>query len=185
MRQITFITGNQNKVDHLARLLDMPIKHQQLELDEIQSVDPRVVTEHKVRQAFEALNKPVLVDDVAMGLDELGGLPGPFIKYFVEMKNGLEQICRMVDGLANRRAAATATIGYYDGIELRIFKGEIVGEIADHPRTSNTMSYGWDSIFCPDGYGGKTRAELTKPEYDVVYLQIRPITELRLFLKSL
>lgn len=182
-RQIpVFITGNQDKAEHLARLLSLPIEHQKLELDEIQSIDPAVVIEHKVRQAYALLQRPVLVDDVSMGLVELGGLPGPFIKYFVTAENGLEHTCRMADGLPNRRAVARAYFSYFDGTEVTIFFGEITGEIADHPRGSGGFAYGWDKIFCPDGYSGRTRAELLQSEYDEVYSKIRPIARLREFL---
>ena len=61
MKDLTFITGNQNKADFLAKHLGVPVAHHKLDLDEIQSLDPRVVVEHKVRQAYEVLNKPVLV----------------------------------------------------------------------------------------------------------------------------
>lgn len=179
-----FITGNQDKADHLQRLLGVEIAHQKLDLDEIQSTTPEEVLEHKVRQAYELLKSPVLVDDVSMGFDELSGLPGPFIKYFVTADNGLEKLCRMCDGLASRRATANALLGYYDGQTIKIFKGEIVGEIADHPRGDGGFAYGWDKIFCPDGYGGRTRGELTQDEYDEVYNKIRPIAALKEFLTS-
>jgi inosine/xanthosine triphosphate pyrophosphatase family protein len=61
---------------------------------------------------------------------------------------------------------------------MTILHGEIHGKIAEHPLGTNGFSYGWDSIFCPDGYGGRTRAELNQDEYDEVYRAIRPIKEL-------
>lgn len=46
-----------------------------LDLDEIQSLDLREVIEHKVRQAHEKCGKPVLVEDVSLVFEDLGGLP--------------------------------------------------------------------------------------------------------------
>lgn len=177
-----FITGNEDKTKHLARLLGVELEHQKMELVEIQSKSPEAIIDHKVRQAYQETRLPVLVDDVSMWLDELDGLPGPFIKYFVTADNGLEHICRMADGLASRRATARAYFGYFDGEQVAIFNGEIQGEIAAHPRGDAGFAYGWDKVFCPDGYAGRTRAELSPDEYDDVYRTIRPIEQLRMFL---
>lgn len=179
-----FITGNLDKVQHLERLLGMKLEHIAMELDEIQSIDPEVVVAHKAKQAYAEMHRPVLVDDVAMWLDELDGLPGPFIKFFVTATNGAENLCRMADSLASRKATARAYFGLYDGTNMTIMHGEIRGEIANHPRGENGFAYGWDKVFCPDGYGGRTRAQLTQSEYDEVYEAIRPLSELRKFLES-
>ena len=49
MTHVTFITGNQNKADYLAKYLGMNIEHKKLDLDELQSLDLRTIVEHKVR----------------------------------------------------------------------------------------------------------------------------------------
>ena len=82
MQTITFITGNQKKADYLAQYLGLNIEHVKLDLDEIQSLDLREIVEHKVRQAYAKVGKPVLVEDVSLIFSELGKLPGPFIKFF-------------------------------------------------------------------------------------------------------
>ena len=183
VRMPIFITGNQHKADNLAAFLGVPLSHQKLELDEIQSASLEVVIEHKVRQAYALLQQPVLVDDVALGLSALGGLPGPFIRYFIESGDGLEHICRMLDGFSDKTARGSAALGYYDGANFKIFTGTISGTIAEHPRGDS--GYGWGAIFCPDGYNGKTRAELNEAEYRAVYEQIRPFDQLKQFLLQL
>lgn len=101
-----FITGNQHKAEYLARLLAMPIEHRSIELEELQSVSLEKIVEHKARQAYQAVGQPVLLEDVALGFVALGGLPGPFIKFFTELDDGLEKLCRMLDGFDDRRAVA-------------------------------------------------------------------------------
>lgn len=182
-RYPVFITGNQHKADNLGKFLGVKLVHRKLELDEIQSASLEVVLEHKAQQAYAAVGQAVLVDDVALGFTALGGLPGPFIRYFVESDNGLEHLCRMLDGFDTRTAQGSAALGYYDGTHFEIFTGTISGTIAEHP--SGDGGYGWDAIFCPDGYGGRTRAELNETEYRTVYEQIRPFSELRRFLEQL
>ena len=183
MSNVIFITGNQNKAEFLSKLLGMEIDYHTLSLDEIQSTRPEEVVEHKVRQAYDILKRPVLVEDTCMGLDELGGLPGPFIKFFIEQDNGAEKICRMADGLASRRATATVTFGYYDGSERQLFQSNIYGEIPKMPG-KEISGFGWDTVFIPDGYSGVIRSELDAVDYDRSYLEAKPIKEVREFLQQ-
>lgn len=73
------------------------------------------------------------VDDVGLGFNALGGLPGPFIKHFVD-HTGLEACCRMLDGFSDRTALGTCVLGYFDGAEVKLFEGSLRGAIASHPR---------------------------------------------------
>lgn len=183
MTNVTFITGNQNKADYLAKMLGVDVDHYKVDLDEIQSINLEEIVEHKVRQAYAIAQKPVLVEDVSLGFDALGGLPGTFIKFFVDAQDGLEKLCRMCDGFTDRGAKAACVFGYFDGERLEFFRGGLHGAVADHPRGEN--GFGWDRIFCPDGFEGKTRAELTPSDDEKTYATIKPFAALRTFLHSL
>ncbi len=177
MKTITFITGNQKKADYLAEYLGFPIDHVKLDLDEIQSLDLREIVEHKARQAYEKLKKPVLVDDVALEFEALGRLPGPFIKFFLgEMTP--ETLVSLLEG-KSRNAIARSNLGYFDGEVLKMFEGSMKGKIALVPKGEG--GFGWDRIFIPEGHT-VTRAELSKEEYKKVYLKIRPLEEVKEFL---
>ena len=178
-----FITSNQHKADYLGRLLGLPLEHRKIELEEIQSTSLEEIATHKARQAYELLGVPVLVDDIGLSFSALNSLPGPFIKYFEQSPGGLELLCRMLDSFDDRSATASAAMAYFDGSQLRCFTGSAHGIIAAKPM--GTGGHGWDAIFCPDGYSGKTRAELSGEDYAAVYGQIRPIAALRAFLESL
>lgn len=175
-----YITGNQNKADYLARILGIELAHYKLDLDEIQSVSQEEIIEHKVKQAYEILKKPVLVEDTALFFNALDGLPGPFVKFFVTAKDGQNIMCRMLDGFEDRSAYASAIYAYYDGETICTFNGRLNGVIADTPRGGG--GYGWDAVFQPEGYGGRTRAELTPEEDDESYARIRDFDSLRTFL---
>ena len=183
MKAVTFITGNQHKADYLSRMLGVPLKHRAVDLTEIQSTSLEEIVEHKVCQAYMVTKCPVLVEDVALGFTALGGLPGPFIKFFVEAPNGLEKLCRMLDGFDDQSAVAACVFGYYDGEQTKLFRAELGGVIAKHPKGDG--GFGWDKIFCPDGYVGRTRAELYTDEYVATYPTIKPIVPLREFLVAL
>ena len=75
MQSITFITGNQKKADYLAKYLGFPIEHEKINLDELQSLDLREIVEHKVKQAYTKVGKPVIVEDVSLEFLALGKLP--------------------------------------------------------------------------------------------------------------
>lgn len=179
MSNITFITGNQNKADYLAKYLGYPVDHVKLDLDEIQSLDLIEIVEHKVRQAYEKIQKPVIVEDVALEFEALGGLPGPFIKFFIDQMP-LETLCSLVDG-KSRKATARCVFGYYDGADMELFKSNLSGKIAQAP--SGERGYGWDQIFIPNGYS-VTRASLGEADDQKTYLQIKPFAKLKEYLES-
>lgn len=179
MHDITFITGNQNKADYLAKYLNVPVKHQKVELDELQSLDLRTIVDHKVRQAYEVVKTPVLVEDVALEFSALGRFPGTFIKFLID-EVPFDTICRMLDGLS-RDAVARCVFGYFDGDKVTFFEGSLEGTIAEHPAGDN--GFGWDQIFIPEGYS-VTRAELGEEDDMKTYTTIKPFDQLKSFFST-
>src|ERR1051326_9091321 len=78
-----FITGNKNKFAEINALLP---KVQQLDIDlvEIQDIDPQVIIEGKLREALKHHSGEFIVDDTSLYLNCLKGLPGPLIKWFLQ-----------------------------------------------------------------------------------------------------
>lgn len=60
------------------------------------------------------------------------------------------------------RAIARAVVGYCDGLNVHTFVGEAQGSLSNIAR--GTREFYWDTIFCPDGFGGKTYAEIVKDD---------------------
>lgn len=176
MKNVVFVTGNLNKVKYLEKYLGHPVKHVKLELDEIQSIDVRKIVEHKVRQAYEKVQEPVLVEDGSLEFSALGRLPGPFIRFFVE-EVSMETMCSMLDG-GTRKAVARTTFGYFDGTKVYFFEGKLDGEIARAPAGEN--GWDWDKIFIPEGYS-ITRAQFNEDDYQKTSMQLRPLDELKAF----
>lgn len=176
-----FITGNQHKVDYLSRQLGITLAHEKIDLDEIQESDPERLVAHKLWQAYDTIKKPVLVEDVSLGYDALGGLPGPYIKWFIDIAGG-EACCRLLDGFDDRGAEAICTFGYFDGERMEFFQNRAKGTIAEHPRGEN--GFGWDLIFINDGYT-ITRAEMDQATNEETYVTVmKPIAQVREFLQS-
>lgn len=157
---VTFITGNQGKADFLAKHLGIDIPHKKVELDELQSLDLHEIVEHKVKQAYMKIKKPVLVEDVSFTFDAMGRLPGPFVKWFLE-ELGNEGICDLLTRYSNHSATGYVCFGYFDGKLIKFFDGKVEGSVPERPRGSN--GFGWDSIFIPKGTN-KTYAEMNEEE---------------------
>lgn len=174
-----FITGNQSKADYLSRQLGVVLEHQRVELDELQSTDLHIIVAHKLQQAYNAVHRPVLVEDVSLAFCALGDLPGPYIKWFVEYA-GDEACCKMLDGFDDRRAVIRCTFGYYDGTDMTFFDSELPGTISERPRGDN--GFGFDRFFINEGHN-ITRAEMTQQENERTYAQLmKPFAKVRDFL---
>jgi inosine triphosphate pyrophosphatase len=177
MKNVVFITGNQGKADQLAHWLGQPIDHRKVDVDEIQSLDLRAVVEHKVRQAYDLVNQPVLVEDVAVTMTAMGHLPGTFIKWFLQ-ELGNDGLCKLADGLEHRTAVASICYGYYDGQKVHFFEAHVPGRIADQPRGE---AFGWNPVFIPDG-STKTYGEMSLEEARPYSMRAQAIAKLRKFL---
>lgn len=158
MKEFVFITGNQRKVDYLRLWLELPVKHHALDLDEIQSLDPHTVADHKARQAYSLLKRPALIEDTSLVFTAMGRLPGTFVKFFLE-EIGTDGLCKIADMLPHRKAVARVLYAYCDSSEqVHFFEASTSGTVAPQPRGSNGM--GWDPVFIPEG-SRKTFAEMT------------------------
>ena len=178
---VTFITGNKDKAAALEAWLGHPIAIHKLELDEIQSVDVRIVSEHKARQAYDILGKPVLVEDVGLSFAALNGLPGALIKWFVDTA-GLTATAKLLDGFTDKRATAICIWTYFDGSNIRVIEGYQHGSIASEPRGEG--GYGWDMLFIPEG-STVTRSEMSKEAYEQSYTASKNFPAVRDLLASL
>jgi len=182
MKDLTFITGNQNKADFLAKWLGMNLPHQKVELDELQSLDLHEIAEHKARQAYGIVQKPVLVEDVSLTFHAFGKLPGAFIKWFLQ-ELSYQQVCDLLVKFDDRGAAAGVTYCIYDGSALHFFDGVVEGTIATSPRGDG--GFGFDPIFIPGG-SEHTYAEMDDAELAKFALRTTTVfPKLREFLTSL
>ena len=168
-----FVTGNEGKIKEFETILGYKINNVDLDLKEVQSIDVKEVAQEKAKQAYEILKEPVIVDDTGLYLEELNGLPGALVKFFVKNLT-LQQICNLV--LENRKAKAITCIAFFNGKEMRVAEAEVKGTITKEPRGEN--GFGWDPIFLPDG-SDKTFGELTSEEKQSRFMRHEAIDKLR------
>lgn len=179
MSELIFVTGNKGKLEEVQRFLGIPVRHEPLELEELQAIDPEAIVRRKAEAAYAVLKKPLLVEDTSVVFPALGRLPGPFIKFFEE-ELGQEGICRILDG-KDRACIATARFALHDGREVHLFEGSMPGTVADAPR--GTRSFGWASIVIPEGKE-KTYAEMSDDEQAEVAMRKKALAKLKLFLDT-
>lgn len=186
MKDFIFITGNQHKADYLAKWLEMPIEHQKVDLEEIQSLDLKTVIEDKARRAYAIVKRPVLVEDVALTFSALGRLPGTMVKWFLE-EIGTEGLCKLLEAYSDRRATASIMYGLFDGKELHTFEAHVPGTVPDKPRSLEALewktSLSWNSVFIPDG-ATKTYAEMTDEEVKPFSHRASAVAKLKQYLES-
>jgi non-canonical purine NTP pyrophosphatase (RdgB/HAM1 family) len=154
MKTITVVTGNPHKLAELQKVFppEIALQSTKLDLDEIQSLDLHEIVRHKLRQAYAAVQSPVVVEDVSAELEALNGLPGPFIKFFNE-RLGKEALYKLA---GESRVKIVCSMGYYDGTDEYIVDGVTEGHIVA-PRDGE--GFGFDFVLIPDGYD-KTMSEL-------------------------
>lgn len=164
--KITFVTGSQNKFDEAKQIIT-DIEHQDLDLVEVQGVDPKPIIAHKLEEAKKTLQGNLVVEDISLYLEALGGLPGPLIKWFMKTI-GNDGIVKITESFSNNKTVAKCIVGFgkEDG-GIEYFEGSIDGEIVS-PRGEN--GFGWDAIFQPTGWT-KTFAEMTQEEKNQISMR--------------
>lgn len=158
-RSLVFVTGNAKKLEEVLAILGdkFNVISKKIDLPEFQG-EPDDISIAKCQEAVKQVQGPVIVEDTCLCFNALGGLPGPYIKWFLS-KLGPAGLYRMLAGWEDKTAYALCTFAYSTGNAddpIRVFRGKTMGKIVE-PR-GNT-DFGWDPCFQPDGYD-QTYAEL-------------------------
>jgi inosine triphosphate pyrophosphatase len=159
MKKIYFVTGNENKLKEARQILShFDIENVELDLPELQGEREEVILE-KARLAAKQLGKTCFVDDTSLCFNALKGLPGVYIKHFLE-KLGRKGLFNLLKPYEDKGGEAVAMIGYCEpGKDPIVFEGVTKGTIVE-PKGDR---FGWDPIFQPDGYD-QTYAEMSQEE---------------------
>jgi non-canonical purine NTP pyrophosphatase (RdgB/HAM1 family) len=159
MKPILFITGNEDKLREIREIIPS-IQGVNLDLTEIQEIDAKKIITAKLAEAQKDHTGAFIVEDTSLYIDEMRGLPGPLIKWFVKAI-GIDGIYKLTETFKSTRATARTLIGYADEDgNIHFFEGSISGTLVP-PRGIN--GFGWDAIFQPES-SSKTFAEMTSEE---------------------
>jgi len=79
MKTILFATHNKRKIGEArlgCRLFNVKVKPIKLDIEEIQSLDPKNISKHKAETAYSLVKKPIVVSDTFWNIPALNGFPG-------------------------------------------------------------------------------------------------------------
>ncbi|KAF4367279.1 hypothetical protein G4B88_026786 [Cannabis sativa] len=176
-RPVTFVTGNSKKLEEVRAILgnSIPFQSFKLDLPELQG-EPEDISKEKARLAALQVNGPVLVEDTCLCFNALKGLPGPYIKWFLE-KIGHAGLNNMLMAYEDKSAYALCVFSLALGpkAEPITFLGKTPGKIVP-PR--GPTDFGWDPIFQPDGYE-QTYAEMPKEEKNKISHRFRALAQVK------
>ena len=130
----------------------------------------------KARALCQATGLAAVADDTGLEVDALDGAPGVYSARFAgEGATYADNVAKMLSELARvgavtpdaRRARfrSVAFVAYPDGSELWV-EGSVDGVITSDARGDG--GFGYDPIFAPDGFDGRTFAEMTSGEKHAV-----------------
>jgi len=185
---LTFVTGNAKKLQEVRAILSsggeplpLAISNQKIDLPELQG-EPEEVAAEKCKLAAEAVGGPVMCEDTSLCFNALGGLPGVYIKWFLD-KTGHEGLNNLLAAYDDKSAYAQCVFALCagPGAEVRVFVGRTAGKIV--PARGPT-DFGWDPVFEPDESGGLTYAEMAKPDKNAISHRYRALEKTRSWLRQ-
>ncbi|KAL3867652.1 hypothetical protein ACJMK2_040523 [Sinanodonta woodiana] len=162
-KPIVIVTGNKNKLAEFKQILGADFPHevtsQDIDLPEYQG-EPEQIAIDKCKLAAEKIKGPVIIEDTSLCFNALGGLPGPYIKWFLK-ELGPAGLFRLLHGFEDKTANALCIFAYSAGepnSKVELFVGKTPGKVVS-PR--GPQNFGWDPCFQPDGFE-QTYAEMSK-----------------------
>jgi len=178
---LNFITGNANKLKEVQAILaDVPgltLQSRNVEGAEIQGTIKEVARD-KCSRAAVAVDGPVLTEDTALEFQALKGLPGPYIKYFLQAL-GHEGLNNMLAAYEDKTAYAVCTFAYCagPGHEAILFQGRCQGKIVP---SRGPATFGWDAVF--EFENGETYAEMEKQKKNLISHRGKALAKLKAWL---
>uniref|UniRef100_A0A6B2LJB3 Inosine triphosphate pyrophosphatase n=1 Tax=Arcella intermedia TaxID=1963864 RepID=A0A6B2LJB3_9EUKA len=159
--------------------LPLPIINKVVDLPELQG-DAKSVAIEKAKVAVASIQGPCIIEDTCLFFNAWNGLPGPYIKWFMS-SCGNEGLNKMLTSYDDKSASATAIFSFCAGVgqPVHLFEGEVKGKIVP---SRGSEGFGWDPIFEPEESNGKTFAEMTKDEKNLISHRRRALQKLRTFL---
>jgi XTP/dITP diphosphohydrolase len=142
-----FASSNKHKYYEAKQILatfGIKLKFFKFNPIEIQSESISDIARKKALDAYKKAKRPIMVEDVGLFIERLGGFPGPYSSYVYKTigNNGVSLLAR------GGRAKFLSVVALYDGKKMRLFEGIVHGHIAKKPKGDG---WGYDPIFIPDG----------------------------------
>jgi XTP/dITP diphosphohydrolase len=140
----------------------------------------------KARAASHATHRPAFADDSGIEAEALDWAPGVrTARYAGEHATDAQNLQKLhEEAPAGSRARYVCVIAYVDpgtGTE-RLFEGRCEGTLAEAPRGAG--GFGYDPLFVPDRFPGRTMAELADADKDAISHRGHAARALQAWLRS-
>ena len=192
--RLCFASNNSHKLDEIHRLL--PTSVQLLSLADIGCTEELPETQptlegnarQKAQYVFDNYGVACFADDTGLEVAALGGAPGVYsARYAGPQRESADNVAKLLHELAtqpDRRAQFRTVIALVlPSGEVREFGGEVGGTIAGQPVGSR--GFGYDPVFIPTEGDGRTFAEMTLDEKNLLSHRARAVEGLVGFLATL
>jgi XTP/dITP diphosphohydrolase len=119
--------------------------------------------------------RPVVAEDSGLFVDSLDGFPGPYSSY-VFRTIGNRGVLRLLPLPGKRGASFQAAVAYCTpGSDPVGFSGSVNGVVARYPR--GIHGFGFDPIFIPEEGDGRTFAEMSTQDKNLLSHRSRAFTK--------
>jgi XTP/dITP diphosphohydrolase len=151
LSELFFASSNENKFQEAERILSnlgVQINFFKTILEEIQSNNLNDIAGQKAINAYNLIQKPVIIEDDGLFIDSLNGFPGPYSSYVYDTI-GNKGIMDLLENYQVRDAKFVSIIAYCDNDRgVKLFESSIPGKISP---IIEKGGWGYDPIFIPDG----------------------------------
>jgi len=178
MKTLNIVTTSKRKFDEISLALSscFDCVQKDIHIVEVQGTSEEIILD-KVKQAYKAVNGLVLVDDVSVHFDLLGGFPGPYMKDFTNCMSSTE----MADlFLGTKGKGVSRMVMMFDEYTIIFAEGSVIG-VGVKPRI--LKGYGFEPFFLPEN-SEKTFAEMGAAEKNKYSHRGKALEDLKSKLKS-
>lgn len=135
-KKVIFVTGNERKAwqaQDVLKAFDILTEIKPLEIHEIQSDDPALITRHKAQTAFSELKQPLVISDHYWEIPALNGFPGAYMKQVGQWLEAKDFV-KLMEGKEDRSIVMTETLVYIDDKQEKVFTATFKGQFIDTPK---------------------------------------------------
>ena len=198
--RLIFATGNAGKLREAREILGQGVEvlsQAEAGIDEDVVEDGATLEQNsliKARRIHALSGADCFADDTGLEVEALGGAPGVLSARYAASLEGsgacshdaLANMHRLLSELSalgpgvSRRARFRTVVTLCLGGEYFSFEGEVAGSIGYGMKGDG--GFGYDPVFIPDGFGGRTMAEISEEEKNSVSHRGRALRAMAAFL---
>ena len=167
MKEICFVTGNQNKLREVKKILK---NYKILSLEDLKFFEDIPETESTIKGnaflkssfIYNKFKINCFSDDTGLFIKELDGEPGVksarYASNISDSEKNIDLVLKNLKSAINRSAYFETTICLIIDGDIKYFNGKVIGKITT--KRIGRKGFGYDPIFIPYGYD-KTLAQFT------------------------